>query len=182
MRTPTAQVLAGVDLDELASRGREALAEGPLTFAELGQRLLASGPIAKPTRSRRRRAPSCTSCRCRRADWGRSGAARHATAESWLGALPVEPFGSISRIVRRYLAAFGPASVRDMQSWSGLTGLKSTFARTSRAATFRDAAGGELFDLPDAPRPDPEMPAPVRYLPEWDNLFLSHADRARGHL
>ncbi len=82
--------------------------------------------------------------------------------------------------MRRYLAAFGPASVTDAQNWSGIGGLRPTFeALRGELATFRDARGRELFDLPDAPRPDEETPAPVRFLPEYDNLVLGHDDRSR---
>jgi hypothetical protein len=82
--------------------------------------------------------------------------------------------------VTRYLGAFGPATVRDVQAWSGLTGLKAVLEQLRPSlVTFRDEQGAELFDLPTAPRPGEDAPAPVRLTAEFDNLVLSHAERSR---
>jgi hypothetical protein len=111
--------------------------------------------------------------------WRRSGAVKFAALEAWIGRevpASVDP----EPIVLRYLAAFGPASVMDAQAWSGVTRLGEVFERLRpRLVTFGNDAGRELFDLPDAPRPDPDTPAPVRFLADFDNLVLSHADRSR---
>jgi hypothetical protein len=110
--------------------------------------------------------------------WGRSGAPRLTTLNAWLGttatAIPVEA------IVRRYLAAFGPASVADARLWSGLTNLAPAFEKLrGELVTFADENGVELFDWPDAPRPDPETPAPPRFMPVYDNIWIGFANRTR---
>jgi hypothetical protein len=90
-------------------------------------------------------------------------------------ATKVDKKPATEELVRRYLAAFGPATPADMQVWSGLKGLKAVFAGMDGL----ERLDGNLYDLPDAPRPDPDVPAPVRFLPAFDNLVLSHKDRAR---
>jgi hypothetical protein len=93
---------------------------------------------------------------------------------------PAPPLGEAADLVRRYLEAFGPASVTDAQEWSGLGALAPAFeALRSGLLTFADERGRELFDLPDAPRPPADASAPARYLPEFDSLMLAHADRSR---
>jgi hypothetical protein len=172
--------LEGVDLDAVLAAGRALVQEEPRTLAALRELLGARWPD---------REPSALAYAVRlllpvvyvppRGVWGRSGPVAFTTVESWLGE-PVSERGSREDLVLRYLAAFGPATPADAQTWSGLTRLTEVFASLApRLRLFRDEAGRELYDLPDAPRPDPDSPAPVRLLPEFDNLTLSHADRTR---
>ncbi|MGR6973567.1 winged helix DNA-binding domain-containing protein [Streptomyces cynarae] len=172
--------LAGVDLDRLAALARDLVEAEPRTMTRLRDALLAEWPDADPQ-------ALALAARCLlplvqvtpRGLWGFSGQVALTTAEHWLGR-PAEPSPAPDSVVLRYLAAFGPASVKDMQTWAGLTRLRDAFERLRpRLVTFRDEHGVELLDLPDAPRPDPDTPAPPRFLPEYDNLLLSHADRSR---
>jgi hypothetical protein len=109
--------------------------------------------------------------------WGRGGQARLTTIQSWLGR-DVDPDARLDAVIPRYLAAFGPASVKDMQTWCGLTGLRDVVRRLD-LRTFRDESGTELFDVPDGLFADPDTAAPVRLLPEYDNCLRSHTDRRR---
>ncbi|SHH80410.1 winged helix DNA-binding domain-containing protein [Streptomyces sp. 3214.6] len=172
--------LAGVDLDRLAVLARDLVETEPRTMKQLREALSVEWPDADPQ-------SLAVAARCRlplvqvtpRGLWDRSGQVALTTAEHWLGRLAA-PTPTPDAVVLRYLAAFGPASVKDMQTWAGLTRLREPFERLRpHLLTFRDEHGVELFDLPDAPRPDPQVPAPPRFLPEFDNLLLSHADRTR---
>jgi hypothetical protein len=110
--------------------------------------------------------------------WGFARVAEFTLAEEWLGAPPADP--APQALVRRYLGAFGPATAADVQTWSGAGGMKTVLkGMRDDLAVFADERGRELFDLPDAPRPDAGTPAPPRLLPEFDNLVLAHADRSR---
>lgn len=176
--------IAGVDESELVATARSLLEQQPRTLSELGEllrnrwskydahalayavRLLVPLVQVPP-----------------RGVWGKGGQATCTTAESWLAhTFDASPEAAApDAMILRYLAAFGPASVRDAQIWSGLGKLQDAFERLRpRLRTFEDDDGRELFDLPAAPRPDPETPAPPRFLPEYDNLLLSHA--VRTHL
>jgi hypothetical protein len=101
-------------------------------------------------------------------------------AATWgVGGSPVQELVEVGRpdvdeLVRRYLAAFGPATVRDAQAWSGLKGLSEVFTRLD----LEELEDG-YFDLPGAPRPDADTPAPVRFLPRFDDVLISFADRSR---
>lgn len=172
------RVTAGLDLTELAKVGRDLLADGPLTRPALRDRLArrwpefdaealawsvqALVPVLHPP-------PNGL--------WRRGGATPFVLADDWLGA-PVAATPDPETLVRRYLAAYGPASVADLQAWSGVTGLAEVVPALD-LAVVSDADGRTLYDLPDLTYPDPDTPAPVRLLPEFDNLMVAYTDRTR---
>ncbi|MEU6076942.1 winged helix DNA-binding domain-containing protein [Micromonospora sp. NPDC047074] len=169
---------AGVDLTELVADAREILAGRTLTRAELGRRLAERRPAADRTALAwsaqyllplLHPAPSGT--------WDTRGATPLVLATERLGPMArPDP----RRLVSRYLAAFGPATTADLRTWSGVSGLPQVVAdMAGELRAFRDESGRRLYDLPDAPRPDPDTPAPVRLLAGFDNLLLAHADRTR---
>ncbi|HEX9042825.1 MAG TPA: winged helix DNA-binding domain-containing protein [Trebonia sp.] len=167
----------GVDRDALLGQAKRLLAERPRTRAELGKLLAEHWPDANPSALAYAATHHLALCQVPpRGIWGKNGPATWAPVESQLGArlrsVPVDA------LVLRYLGAFGPASVADVQLWSGLTRLREVTERLP-LRTFRGDAGQVLYDLPDAPRPGADMPAPPRFLPAYDNLLLSHKDRTR---
>jgi Winged helix DNA-binding domain len=175
-----APALRGVDLEPVLAFARPLLAERPRSGPELRAAMAERFPEYDA-------AALAFACRCLlalvqvppRGVWQRSSRVVSTTAESWLGR-PLASDPSIDDVVLRYFGAFGPASPADVSTWSRLTGMRAVVERLRpKLRAFRDERGRELLDLPDAPRPDPETPAPVRFLPEYDNVLLSHADRSR---
>jgi len=171
---------AGLDLDAVAAAAAELLAERPLTRAQLGEALADRhrgadagtlgfaalyllAPVQLPPRGL----------------WARTGPAVLAPLESWVDR-PLGRDGSPDRLLRRYLAAFGPASAPDFAVWSGLSGVREVVERIrTELRVFRSASGTELLDVPDGVLPGADVPAPPRFLPEYDNVLLAHADRSR---
>ena len=180
LRANFGRQLTDVDRAALARAGRALVEDRPMTFSELGDALAPRWPqYSSNALAQGVRALVPLVQVPPRAVWGQAGQAAHTSAEAWLGR-PLAASASPDQAVLRYLAAFGPATVADAQAWSGLTRLREVVGRLEPwLRTFRDEQGRELFDLPDAPRPDPDTPAPVRLVAEFDNLILSHADRAR---
>jgi hypothetical protein len=167
----------GVDRDALLRQAKRLLEEQPRTRAELGTLLAERWPHADPSALAYAATYHIALCQVPpRGIWGTNGPAAWAPVESWLGA-PLRPV-PVDALVLRYLGAFGPARVADIQLWSGLTRLHEVADRLP-LRTFRGEAGQALYDLPNAPRPPEDVPAPPRFLPAYDNLLLSHNDRTR---
>jgi hypothetical protein len=167
----------GVDRDALLRLAKRLLEEQPRTRGELGQLLAEHWPEADPGALAYAVTHHIALCQVPpRGIWGKNGPAVWAPVETWLG----RPLRSVpvDALVSRYLGAFGPATVADIQVWSGLSRLREVAERLP-LRRFHGEAGQLLYDLPDAPRPAADLPAPPRFLPEYDNLLLSHKDRTR---
>ncbi|QIN79322.1 winged helix DNA-binding domain-containing protein [Rubrobacter marinus] len=171
----------GLDAERIVAAARAYLDEEPRAYGELRSHLAGLYPDRDPealayaarTYLPMVQVPSVG------AAWGFSGRPPYATSESWLGEAP-SGSGSPRALILRYLAAFGPATTGDAQAYLGMARLKEHVeALRPELRAFRDEGGRELFDLPDAPLPGADAPAPVRFLPEYDNVLLAHADRTR---
>jgi Winged helix DNA-binding domain len=195
--------LSGVDLAALREAAAGLLAQAPLTRVQLAAALAPRWPDHEPASLAYAASHLLPLVQVPpRGLWNQTGPAAFMLADAWLSGpapavpAPAAPAPAVSalgpgpalgprstileQLVLRYLAAYGPASVADIQAWSGLTRLREVTERLgSRLRAFAGPEGGRLLDLPDAPRPEPDVPAPPRFLPEYDNLLLSFAERSR---
>jgi hypothetical protein len=167
------------DIDKVLKAARKFIAEKPRTFAEISDmltKLMPDHDVGAMRYSVRTHIPLVQVPID--AGWSYSNKPEFTLAEPWIGR-PISPEDNLRDLVFRYLAAFGPASVTDAQTWMGMK-LKDTFEKLRpELQTYRGEGRTELFDLPGAPLPAEDVPAPVRFLPEYDNLLLSHSNRTR---
>ncbi len=175
---PFGRNIEGMSLDDLVARGRALLEETPRTIGQLGKALAETWPKRDPTSlgyAIRNLVPMVQIPP--RGLWRTSGQTRCTTAEAWLGR-SLGTHRAPNEMIKRYLAAFGPATVKDVEAWSGLRGLRE-HVEGMGLRVFRDGKGSALYDLPRAPRPDASTAVPPRFLPDFDNALLAHADRSR---
>jgi hypothetical protein len=178
--SPFARNLVGLPIEEVVAVGRELLADRPRSTAELGRILGERWPdrdAVSLAMAVRYLLPLVQVPP--RGLWNRSAPPKFAVMEDWLGR-PLAAETAPDKFVLRYLAAFGPASVADVAAWSWLTEVRPVMERLRPGLrVFRDEQDRELFDVADGLLPDPGVPAPPRFLPEYDNVLLSHKDRTR---
>ncbi|MFJ7218532.1 winged helix DNA-binding domain-containing protein [Amycolatopsis sp. NPDC098790] len=174
--TQHASALASLDHAEVASAARELLSEAPLSSTALGAELAKRWdvPPASLTHLARGRLPLVQIPP--RAIWGKAGQTTYACLDEWVGEPLPEP--SPASLIERYLRAFGPATVADVQAWAGITRLGEV-AASMDLRRYRDPDGRELLDLPELTVPDEDVPAPPRLLGPFDQMILSFADRTR---
>jgi hypothetical protein len=180
--SPFAPQIEGVDMRALLEAGRALVEERPRTTADLREELGPRWPDADAESlayAVRYHLPLVQLPP--RGLWPtRKGAGRAhvTTVEHWLGR-PLSPDTTPQATIRRYLAAFGPATIQDIAAWSGLTKVGEAVEGLDGLRTLAADDGRELLDIPDGPLPDPETPAPPRFLPPFDNVVLGHKDRTR---
>lgn len=174
--------LPGVDLAELAAAGRPLFEAEPRMLTDAAREIADRWPGVAA-----RDLGDALSCLVPlvqvppRGLWGQRGAALNVTFDRWLGRHP-EPAApeAVDALVLRYLAAYGPAASADIRAWSGLGGLRESVARLRpRLRAFRDERRRELLDIEGGELPDPDTPAPARFLPAFDNAVLGFDDRGR---
>lgn len=180
-QAPWARALRKADRAALAADLRAALAGGPLARGPLIERLTGRWDTEVATAAAAAVAVLTASVQAPpRGLWGKRGPVAWATVQQWLGAELPDPPPSPIAFLLRYLAAFGPASIADMRTWSGWVRLREVMDATGvRLTQFRSEHGRELLDLPGAPLADPEAAAPVRFLPEYDNVHFAYQHRER---
>ena len=172
--------LAGLDLDELRAQVRSLVAVNPLTLTELGTMLAERFPGFDRTALAYGGAYLVPLVQVPpRGVWGKAGVPRLTTADTWIGR-PLASDADPTDLIRRYLAAFGPASIADITAWSALRRVRELVApMRDTLRSFVDDAGRELLDVTDGPLPDPTTPAAPRFLPEFDNVLVAYRDRRR---
>ncbi len=170
---------SAADLRTVLEAAKGYIAEKPRTFADISKMLSEFRPGEDVGAMRYAVRTQVPLVQVPIADgWSYPGNPSFTLAESWIGR-PVSGEDNVKDLVLRYLAGFGPASPNDFQTWSGLKAKEVFDELKPGLQVYRDEKRKELFDLPDVPLPSGDTPAPVRFLPEFDNLLLSHANRAR---